>query len=713
MTKTERKLSYAETHGTGNLLVTILLVLGILVEILYLTKDVSIRLDLTEEGLYSLSPSTKKVLNKLEQPLVIEAYLSKKIPGFMVEERKKIRNLLDEYKQAGRGKVKLVFLDPLEDQTIRDKAARLGIQASQMPDVSSGSFSVMEVWQGLRMTYGGDKQYVVQVIPNASALESTLTPKIQELVLGRRPKIAILSRKTQPAPTNPFMAQQQRGGPGWDLVQRPMQGRFDIVQMDVSDGKLLPEDLDLLVLIEPKKLTDWEKYCIDQHVMRGGNLLVLEDVADYQVDNFGSFMRNSFDLDAADSAYKWKDQLAAYGVEASGKLVADLLQQAMLPYYKIGYQMGQPTLAGIVPYPYWFRILPVDWSEYASKLVDDPSAAPELAKRLGPSIDPKHPVLEGLQKIRVFWPTEVNLAEKLPEGVEGKVLLRSSALGLVEDPPQSAVPDAPGFFKGLADRLKNEPKRQIPLMVALKGKFPSFFKGKPMPERPGQEKESDENGGLLQGTETGGDAPAAQDSGGKTGKSGTAGDQAGEKAGDQAGEKPDANAAPQGPPAPEGGAGEQAEKGGKDELPARIDQGEKECRVVVVGDSSFIRDDFLQGVGPARQPNSGQGGPALFMNLLDWLTMDLDLVELRTQRTVDRTMTYVSQDFLGESQEEYKERVAAKKTLLRFLNVLGPVILLVAFGFLTWSKRIGEKRRFLAEVQADLDKREVVKGGAK
>ena len=352
--------------GWFSFLLSALFLFGIFGEVLYLTKNLALRKDLTQEHLYSLSGSTKKILAKLKEPLVIEAYFSKKIPGYYVETRIKVENFLDEYQKSAKGKIQVVYLDPLQDERTKEKATRLGIQAKSVQTLGSDSLSVQQLYQGLRLRYGGDKQYVIPFVVSPNALESQLTPKIQELVLGKKPKVAFFVRpKANP---NPFMRQKNQT-PSWDLVERALGERYQVSRMDVSKGQLLPEDLDVLVVIEPKDLSDWEKFCIDQHVMRGGNLIVFEEAADYDMTRMGMFRKIDFKLDAKGSKFFWKDQLGSYGVNVSDKLAVEMIPRFWERYFEIVRDQWGQGAVKVHPYPFWFNVYPYDWKKLAPQLV--------------------------------------------------------------------------------------------------------------------------------------------------------------------------------------------------------------------------------------------------------------------------------------------------------------------------------------------------------
>ena len=157
---------------------------------------------------------------------------------------------------------------------------------------------------------GDDKKKVIETL-GAQQLEETLTPQIRELVLDRKPKIGFIAKPQRHHQWAQSMGQQPTS---WDTVKKGVEGRFDVVTLDLGNGELLPADLDVLVVIEPKDMNDWEKYCIDQFVMGGGNLIVFADAADYSIDHMNSYQQSPYQLDTPDSKLNCNDMLARYGI---------------------------------------------------------------------------------------------------------------------------------------------------------------------------------------------------------------------------------------------------------------------------------------------------------------------------------------------------------------------------------------------------------------
>ena len=295
-----------------------------------------------------------------------------------------------------------------------------------------------------------------------------------------------------------------------------------------------------------------------------------------------------------------------------------------------------------------------------------------------------------------FWPTEVGLKKDLPEGVTGKILVRCSPFSLTEEPPQSTDPKTQNA--NLFARRNNESRRQSGLVAVVSGKFGSAFKGKDIPKRPLPE---DKKGGLLT------HADASQETGNKS-----AGEQGGDKkvdttpkSGDQ-GKKVDAAPKPQAPDAGKAGP-ERAQapigpqpktEDEKDKLPPRIDQSQKEGRILIVGDANMVRDDFLSGQ-PWYGMRRASGGLELFQNAVDWLALGTDLIELRNKRDVDRSLSFVGDELASTlSQDDRKKQIASKKAFLKALNIGLPVLLILGIGLIMWIKRRGEKSAFLASV---------------
>ncbi len=89
---------------------------------LWMTPVAAARVDLTEHNEYSLSPVTEKILDSLDQPLIIRGYFSEKTHPLLAPLIPQIRDLLAEYKVMGGGKVRVEFVDPSSSEEVEKEA---------------------------------------------------------------------------------------------------------------------------------------------------------------------------------------------------------------------------------------------------------------------------------------------------------------------------------------------------------------------------------------------------------------------------------------------------------------------------------------------------------------------------------------------------------------------------------------------------------------
>ncbi|MBL8738405.1 MAG: GldG family protein [Planctomycetes bacterium] len=673
----------------------VVLLVVVLAQVVYLASRHRVRIDLTTDQLWSASASTRAVLDRLDQRLLIEAYFSpqEKLPVLYRESRKWAESFLDELVQLGQGKVVLQRYDPNGDDAVKKRAERVGVKPLQLQNSTSTSMSIDVHWQGLRLRLGDGKQKVItQFLPgNSFQAEAMLTPALKELVQTERRRFGYMEWPVT------AVGQQVPGGIGWNVLRTldGLQRRYEFQNFKDEDGALLPDDLDTLFLFRPKELTDRQKYVIDQFVVGGGTLVVFADAAEYALGPQRVMTRLPLSLDASGSTQPFLAQLLHYGIDWKPKVVADVLDRAIAPSEQFEYlaspginQLGQQVLRQ-APYPYFFHALAVDWKEWAGELAKDARGKVDeaLAASYRQLFVPGMPSDEFLFQAckrrgrgpGFYWPTWVGLREKsgglpdLPNGVEGRVLLWSSPKALVEDPPQSVNPfgnsrDAiqqntsfKKFWEKLKERLLAEPRLQVPLMVEVEGRFASVFAGQPRPQRPSEIKEAE----------------------------------ARKAAGDSITD-------PTKPPGwTEGQDG--AKEPPKETAPLATERamrttGEKPGRIVMIGDADFVRDDIVRGdYAQSGGPFSGRQAPPFFAQLLDWLAEDADLVALQSRSATVRTLDF-ARDLEGNGADPrlVEQAVRNEVRTLRWLNVVVPCALLAALGFVVRLVRGAQKRAFLA-----------------
>ncbi len=231
------------------------------------------RLDLTENGLFTLSDGTRNILRTLEEPVRLKFYYSQSIaseqPGLRVEAQR-VRDMLEEITLAARGLIELEIIDPQPFSEAEDRAVEQGLVARP---IAEGEV----VYFGLVGTNLVDN---VEIIPYFATerqqyLEYDLARLIHNLAQPRKPVLGIISNLPLDTGAGGIMA-AMRGQSQPFLIYAELADRFE-VEFIVPQAVKIANKIDVLLLAHPRPLTDVQAYAIDQFVMRGGRVISFID----------------------------------------------------------------------------------------------------------------------------------------------------------------------------------------------------------------------------------------------------------------------------------------------------------------------------------------------------------------------------------------------------------------------------------------------------
>jgi ABC-type uncharacterized transport system involved in gliding motility auxiliary subunit len=258
------------TLTTGTLVV--LAALFIALTILSNTLLRGVRLDLTEDNLYTVSAGTENILASIEEPINLYFFFSedasKNVPVVRTYATR-IQELLEEYVLAADGKLILHTIDPEPFSEAEDQATQFGLQA--VPVGTSGE----SLYFGLAGTNALDDVAVIPFFqPDKEAfLEYELSELIYSLANPKKPVIGLLS--TLPMEGGGFNPVTQQGQASWVITEQLNQ-LFEVRSLS-QDVTAIDEDMDVLMLVHPKGLSEQTLYAIDQFVLGGGKALIFID----------------------------------------------------------------------------------------------------------------------------------------------------------------------------------------------------------------------------------------------------------------------------------------------------------------------------------------------------------------------------------------------------------------------------------------------------
>ncbi len=143
-------------HRQWRLAVSLALANLLLVNV-WLERASAPRIDLTEERMYSISAPTREVLSRIEEPLLIRAYFSARNHSLLAPLVPQLSDLLREYELAGKGKIRIEFVDPADDPAVEKEAnERFGIRATPFQVADRHQASLVYAYFNLLVQYGSE-----------------------------------------------------------------------------------------------------------------------------------------------------------------------------------------------------------------------------------------------------------------------------------------------------------------------------------------------------------------------------------------------------------------------------------------------------------------------------------------------------------------------------------------------------------------------------
>jgi len=223
--------------------------------------------DLTEERLFTLSDGTRDILSELKEPIRVKMFVSRRLlelnPGHATY-ADRIRELLERYVDLSDGKVKLELYSPEPFTDEEDLAVSYGLQG--IPLDNTGELGYF----GLVATNSvDDLEKIVYLSPEReSFLEYDLTKLIYKMANNKKPLIGLL--------TGLPMMGGPRGGQPWGVVDQ-IREFFDVTSLSPTDRQIA-DNIDALLIVHPKTVSEELQYAIDQFAMAGKPVVMFVDM---------------------------------------------------------------------------------------------------------------------------------------------------------------------------------------------------------------------------------------------------------------------------------------------------------------------------------------------------------------------------------------------------------------------------------------------------
>lgn len=318
----------------NNKTILVFTIIGLVV-LNYLSLKYFVRLDTTDSQNFSISQTTKDIISELENDVTIEVYFSDNIPPNLTEARQNVLDLIEEYAKTSNGKIILDIKDP-QSSDFETSAQTKGIRQIQFSEYGQDKFSVAQGYLGVAFVNDSATE-VIPVVASIDNLEYETTSRILKLTASDdKKKIGFFSKFPAPESTeteSDVPIQEQSILSTLTTIEEILGRQYGVEEIDLSSGKPINVDeFPVVVVVAPSApLDDRDKFELDQYVMKGGSLLVLEDLLKLEM-NAPVLSKTESNLNTF---------LEHYGITVETKVLLD--------------ESFTPIISGFdqIAYPYW------------------------------------------------------------------------------------------------------------------------------------------------------------------------------------------------------------------------------------------------------------------------------------------------------------------------------------------------------------------------
>lgn len=406
-----------------------------------------IRIDLTEEQRYTMSPATEELLISLQEPVFVEVFLEGEMPSGFKRLRNGIEETLSQFEYSANGKVIFEFKDPSLAKSQKAKneyfrsLVKRGLQPTNLSYKRDGNKTEKLLFPGAILTYLGQEHPITLLKGSQSAsseerlnqsiegLEYEFASAIRILSNDRRKNVALLQGHGEPDSLN-------LAGLTNSLLEK-----YNVFNVDLSNPNRQLSRYDAVIFPKPTTaFSAQEKYRVDQYIMNGGKALFFIDALRVNMDSAsgdGTFAF-PYDLNLDDLFFK-------YGVRLNKNYVQDIVSGEF------------PIVAGNMGNQPQIRMLPWPFFPMVNNFGD-------------------HPIMKNMDAVALKFVSTLDTVKAT--GIEKTVLLKTSQYSLVSQPPVKVA------FNELRKNL--DPKRfnhgEQNVAYLLQGKFQSLYKNRILPK---------------------------------------------------------------------------------------------------------------------------------------------------------------------------------------------------------------------------------------
>lgn len=406
---------------------------------------IRLRFDLTEDKRFTLSESTRKVLNHLNNDIFIQVYLDGEIPIPLKRLKRSVGDMLEEFGIASGRKIDYEFINPsgAKDSRQREAQYQALVKKGLVPlrleagDAEGGSTQKI-IFPGMIVNYNGVEvpvnflsnnqsiPYEQNILHSVEGLEYEMIQTVATLTSDTVKKVAFIEGQSE-------IPEIETADITFNLAKY-----FTIDRGTIGGKPGVLDKYSAVVIAGPEKVfSESDKLVLDQYVMNGGKVLWLIDEVAVNSDSlvFGETVGLYRPLNI-------EDQLFRYGVRINPLIVQDIECEPIRLMVMTGGTRQQ--------------VVPAPWVYYPL---------------LKPSAN--HAITRNLNRVEGRFVNYIDTVG-LDPAIRKEILLSTSSFSRTISPPviirlkEAELP--------LVEKEFN--KSNLPVAVLLEGIFPSAFKNR-------------------------------------------------------------------------------------------------------------------------------------------------------------------------------------------------------------------------------------------
>jgi ABC-type uncharacterized transport system involved in gliding motility auxiliary subunit len=323
-----------------------LLLLGLIL-VNYLASSIPVRVDATAESIYSLSPGTKTMLGKIEEPITLDLYFSKDASSLPIAYKNyagRVQEMLRQYVRASRGRLTLNIINPRPDTPDEEKATASGLT----PQVAQQGGE--QFFFGLIVTQADQQKTIPAFTPQREQfLEYDLSKLVFSVQQLDKRKLGLLTslplQGTSPQEMQMMMMMRRQPQPS-QMVMSELEQSFQIVTVEATATEL-PAGLDALLIAHPQGVTPKLQFAIDQFLLGGKPVFLAVDPSSQHFKRQSNPQQMMMGGGAQNVSSDLPALLSAYGVQYDPQKVVGDLENAT---------QVQTGGGGVARYPIWLSL---------------------------------------------------------------------------------------------------------------------------------------------------------------------------------------------------------------------------------------------------------------------------------------------------------------------------------------------------------------------